>query len=54
MYKFVLLIFYILRYLHITNFKFANETIMQLDCLVDEDCGGEKFKEQLRNIMMDM
>ncbi|VDK27442.1 unnamed protein product [Gongylonema pulchrum] len=34
--------------------KFANETIMQLDCLVDEDCGGEKFKKQLRNIMMDM
>ncbi|EFO26456.1 hypothetical protein LOAG_02027 [Loa loa] len=34
--------------------KFANETIMQLDCLVDEDCGGEKFKEQLHNIMMDM
>ncbi|KAL3982148.1 C2 domain in Dock180 and Zizimin proteins family protein [Acanthocheilonema viteae] len=34
--------------------KFANETIIQLDCLVDEDCGGEKFKEQLHNIMMDM
>ncbi|VDK81631.1 unnamed protein product [Litomosoides sigmodontis] len=34
--------------------KFANETIMQLDCLVDEDCGGKKFKEQLHNIMMDM
>ncbi|VIO86685.1 Uncharacterized protein BM_BM1916 [Brugia malayi] len=34
--------------------KFANETIMQLDCLVDEDCGGQKFKEQLHNIMMDM
>ncbi|VDN04465.1 unnamed protein product [Thelazia callipaeda] len=34
--------------------KFANETIMQLDCLVDEDRGGEKFRTQLRNIMMDM
>uniref|UniRef100_A0A8R1XZ83 C2 DOCK-type domain-containing protein n=1 Tax=Onchocerca volvulus TaxID=6282 RepID=A0A8R1XZ83_ONCVO len=34
--------------------KFANETIVQLDCLVDEDCGGEEFKKQLHNIMMDM
>ncbi|MCP9266015.1 Dedicator of cytokinesis protein 1 [Dirofilaria immitis] len=34
--------------------KFANETVMQLDSLVDEDCGGEKFKKQLHTIMMDM
>uniref|UniRef100_F1KQ52 Dedicator of cytokinesis protein 1 n=1 Tax=Ascaris suum TaxID=6253 RepID=F1KQ52_ASCSU len=33
--------------------KFANEMIVQLDCLVDEDRGGQQFKEQLHRIMMD-
>ncbi|VDK48727.1 unnamed protein product [Anisakis simplex] len=33
--------------------RFANEMILQLDCLVDEDRGGQQFKEQLHRIMMD-
>ncbi|KHN79170.1 Dedicator of cytokinesis protein 1 [Toxocara canis] len=33
--------------------RFANEMIVQLDCLVDEDRGGQQFKAQLHRIMMD-
>ncbi|VDN58740.1 unnamed protein product [Dracunculus medinensis] len=34
--------------------RFANEMIIQLDCLVDEDRGDLSFKEQLKRIMLQM